>query len=82
MILESFHLSPKHLSCLLKQLTGQTTQQLIHEKLIKAKERLLTTELSVSEIAYELGFEHSQSFNELFKAKTKKSPLEFRASFD
>jgi AraC family transcriptional activator of pobA len=41
---------------------GQSTQQHIHDKLIeKAKEKLSTTHLSVSEIAYELGFEHSQS---------------------
>jgi len=59
------------------------TQQHIHEKLIqKAKEKLSTTELSVSEIAYELGFEHSQSFSKLFKAKTDISPLEFRKSFN
>ncbi|SEB21007.1 helix-turn-helix domain-containing protein [Pedobacter hartonius] len=66
-----------------RTLTGQNTQQLIHEKLIiKAKERLSTTNLSVSEIAYELGFEHSQSFNKLFKDKTNTTPLEFRASFN
>lgn len=81
-IAETLNISTKYLSSLLKQLTGQTTQQHIHEKLIdKAKEKLSTTELSVSEIAYELGFEHSQSFSKLFKAKTKQSPLEFRASF-
>jgi len=63
-------------------LTGQSTQQHIHDKLIeKAKERLSTTDLSVSEIAYELGFEHSQSFSKLFKSKTEMSPLEFRQSF-
>lgn len=75
--------STKYLSSLLKVLTGQSTQQHIHDKLIeKAKEKLSTTNLSVSEIAYELGFEHSQSFNKLFKAKAKLSPLEFRASFN
>jgi AraC family transcriptional regulator, transcriptional activator of pobA len=47
----------------------------------KAKEKLSTTDLSISEIAYELGFEHSQSFSKLFKAKTNQSPLEFRAGF-
>lgn len=74
--------SAKYLGSLLKQLTGQTTQQHIHEKLIaKAKERLSTTTLSVSEIAYGLGFEHVQSFSKLFKTKTKQSPLEFRAGF-
>lgn len=77
------NISAKYLGSLLKQLTGQTTQQHIHEKLIeKAKEKLSTSELSVSEIAYELGFEHSQSFSKFFKTKTKQSPLEFRASFN
>ncbi|WP_295771048.1 helix-turn-helix transcriptional regulator [uncultured Mucilaginibacter sp.] len=80
---ETLNMSSKYLSSLLKQLTGQTTQQLIHNKMIdKAKEQLSTTTLSVSEIAYGLGFEHSQSFSKLFKNKTKQSPLEFRASFN
>lgn len=78
----TLNLSPKYLSSLLKVLTGQNAQQHIHEKLIqKAKEKLSTTNLSVSEIAYELGFEHLQSFSKLFKNKTSQSPLEFRASF-
>jgi len=82
-VAETLNISSKYLSSLLKQLTGQTTQQIIQEKLIeKAKEKLSTTELSVSEIAYGLGFEHSQSFSKLFKSKTKQSPLEFRASFN
>lgn len=77
------NISTKYLGSLLKQLTGQTTQQHIHEKLIeRAKEKLSATDLSVSEIAYALGFEHSQSFSKLFKAKTSQSPLEFRQSFN
>lgn len=80
---EKMNMSPQYMRSLLKSLTGQTTQQIIHEKLIeKAKEKLSSTELSVSEIAYELGFEHPQSFNKLFKAKTDISPLEFRKSFN
>ncbi len=80
---QSLNLSPKYLSSLLKVLTGQNTQQHIHEKLIeKAKEKLSTTDLSISEIAYDLGFEHLQSFSKLFKTKTKQSPLEFRTSFN
>ncbi len=79
---EQLNLSPDYLSSLLKITTGLNTQQHIHEKLIvKAKENLSTTNLSVTEIAYELGFEHPQSFSKLFKSKTKQSPLEFRASF-
>jgi AraC-type DNA-binding domain-containing proteins len=81
-VADSLNISAKYLGSLLKQLTGFTMQQHIHEKLIeKAKEKLSTTELSVGEIAYELGFEHSQSFSKLFKNKTKQSPMEFRQSF-
>lgn len=77
------NVSPGYLTGLLKVLTGQSTQQHIHDKLIeKAKEKLSTTNLSVSEIAYQLGFEHSQSFSKLFKTKTSLSPLEFRQSFN
>lgn len=82
-ISDKLNMSPNYLSSLLKTLTGQSTQQHIHNKLIeKAKEKLSTTELSVSEIAYTLGFEHPQSFSKLFKSKTKFSPLEFRQSFN
>jgi AraC-like DNA-binding protein len=81
-IARTLNISTKYLGTLLKQLTGLTTQQHIHEKLIeKAKEKLTTTDLTVSEIAYELGFEHSQSFSKLFKTKTRQSPIEFRSSF-
>ena len=81
-VADALHLSPSYLGSLLKSLTGQSTQQHIHDKLIeKAKERLSASELSISEIAYELGFEHHQSFSKFFKAKTKHSPLEFRKSF-
>jgi len=82
-IAETLNISPGYLSGLLKTLTGQSTQQHLHNKLIElAKEKLSTTNLSVSEIAYELGFEHLQSFSKLFKAKTNTSPLAFRASFN
>jgi AraC family transcriptional activator of pobA len=77
------NLSPHYLSDLLRSLTGQSAQQHIQEKLIeKAKEYLSITKLSVAEIAYQLGFEHPQSFNKLFKRKTDLSPLEFRQSFN
>jgi AraC-like DNA-binding protein len=82
-ISDHLNVSPTYLRSLLKTLTGLNTQQHIHEKLIeKAKEKLSTTDLTVSEIAYELGFEHMQSFSKLFKEKTNQSPLAFRASFN
>jgi AraC-like DNA-binding protein len=81
-IADSLNISANYLSGMLKVLTGQSTQQHIHDKLIeKAKEKLSTSDLSVSEIAYELGFEYSQSFSKLFKAKTAQSPQDFRRSF-
>lgn len=82
-IADKMNLSTNYLSGLLKVLTGQSTQQHIHDKLVEmAKEKLSTTDLSVSEIAYELGFEYPQSFSKLFKTKTNLSPLEFRQSFN
>jgi len=76
-------LSTRYLSDMLRSLTGLNTQQYIQNVIIeKAKEKLSTTNLSVSEIAYELGFEHSQSFSKFFKTKTNVSPLEFRHSFN
>lgn len=80
---DKLNVSPNYLSDMLRTLTGQSTQQHIHNKLIdKAKEILTTTNLTVSEIAYQLGFEHSQSFSKLFKSKTNLTPIEFRASFN
>jgi AraC-like DNA-binding protein len=82
-IADTLNVSPSYLGSLLKVLTGQSTQQHIHNKLIeKAKEKLSTTSLSVSEIAYGLGFEHPQSFSKLFKSKTNQSPIRFRQSFN
>ncbi|GAB3764207.1 helix-turn-helix domain-containing protein [Spirosoma pomorum] len=80
---EKLSISPTYLSGLLKTITGKSTQHHIHDKLIeRAKAKLSTTDLSVSEIAYALGFEHPQSFSKLFKSKTNCSPLEFRHSFN
>lgn len=77
------NLSANYLSEMLRTLTGLNAQQHIHEKLIdRAKEKLSITNLSVSEIAYGLGFEQPQSFNRLFKKKTEMSPLEYRKSFN
>jgi AraC family transcriptional activator of pobA len=80
---DSLHISPSYLSDMLRSLTGQSAQQHIHNKLVEmAKEKLSTSELTVNEIAYQLGFEHPQSFSRLFKSKVGQSPLEFRMSFN
>jgi len=80
---EQLHLSSKYLSDMLKQLTGLTTQQHIHDKIIQvAKQELSTTNNTVSEIAYKFGFDYPQSFSKLFKSKTNMSPKEFRQSYN
>ncbi len=82
-VADALNISPNYLSSLLRALTGRSTQQHIQDRLIeKAKQDLSTTDLTVSEIAYRLGFEYSQSFSKLFKKKTNLSPLEFRQSFN
>jgi AraC-like DNA-binding protein len=79
---EQLHVSPRYLSDMLRSFTGRSAQQHIHDTLIdKAKEYLTSTNLSVSQIAYEIGFEHSQSFSKLFKKKTNLTPLQFKQSF-
>src|SRR6218665_3643826 len=79
---ENLNISPSYLSDMLRNFTGQNAQQHIHNKLIeKAKIKISTTNQTISEIAYELGFEHPSSSTKLFKAKTQLSPLEFRQTF-
>ncbi len=77
---EQAHLSPNYLSDLLKKETGMNTQDHIHYFLIEeAKNILLNSDASVSEIAYALGFEYPQYFSKLFKQKTGTTPQEFRS---
>jgi len=79
---DQLNLSARYLSDVLRSLTGQNTQQHIHDKVIeKAKEYLTSDNLTVAEVAYQLGFEHPQSFNRIFKKKTNLTPLEFKQSF-
>jgi AraC-like DNA-binding protein len=82
-VADHLKVSQRYLSDMLKSLTGQTTQQHIHSRLIeKAKDMLTTSTLSVAEVAYRLGFEHPQSFNKLFKQKIKQSPMAYRQLFN
>ena len=82
-IATSLNVSPNYLSSLLQQLTGKSTQGHIYEKLAeKAKEKLSLTSLLISEIAYQSGFEHPESFSKFFKKHTGQTPLAFRKTFD
>jgi len=72
-------LSSNYLSDLLKRETGMNAQDRIHYYLIEeAKNLLLSSDKTVSELAYTLGFEYPQYFSRLFKSKTGMTPLEYR----
>lgn len=82
-VADHLHVSSRYLTDMLKSLTGQSTQQHIHGRLIsRAKVMLTTTRMHIAQIAYQLGFEHPQSFNKLFKRSTDLSPSAFRQSFN
>jgi AraC family transcriptional activator of pobA len=82
-VANALHISPNYLSGLLKTLTGKSTQEHIQDKLITyAKELLSTTNLSINEVAYSLGYTYPQTFSKLFRIKTAYSPAEFRKSFN
>jgi len=73
------NLSPNYLSDMLNKFTGKTTQEHIHLEMIdKAKTMLWSTDDTISQIAYGLGFDHPSHFTKIFKAKTGKSPTEYR----
>jgi len=76
---EQLNMSPNYLSDLLKKETGKSAKAHINYAIInKAKTILLNSTESISQIAYDLGFEYPQSFSRLFKSKTGHSPMEYR----
>ncbi len=76
---EALGISPNYLSDLLKKETDRSAQDHIHAFVVdKAKHLLLSSDDSVKQVAYHLGFDYSQHFSKLFKAKTGMSPMEFR----
>jgi YesN/AraC family two-component response regulator len=76
---DKVNLSHNYLSDLLKKETGRSAKDHINDFLVnKAKNLLLSTEDSVSEIAYELGFNYPHYFSRLFKTKTGVSPQKYR----
>ena len=76
---EAMNLSPNYFSDLLKSETGKNTQEHIHYYMLeKAKTLLKNSNLTINEIAYELGFEYPQNFSKLFKKKVGLSPTDFR----
>ncbi len=73
------HLSQHYFSDLLKKETGRKPKDHINDFVVeKAKNLLLGTEQSISEIAYDLGFNYPHYFTRLFKSKTGQTPVQYR----
>lgn len=74
-------LSPNYFGDYIKKTTGKTAQDYIQNKIIElAKEKMLSSKMSVSQIAYELGFQYPQHFSRLFKNNVGCTPNEFKSS--
>ena len=72
-------LSPNYFGDLIKKETGKSAQEYIQTRMIDlAKEMIAGTEKTVSQIAYELGFQYSQHFNRIFKKNVGYTPGEYR----
>ena len=78
---QQLHVTPKHLSEVVKQESGHTALEYIHRRILHEAKNLLThTNRSAKEIAYDLGFNTPSQFGRFFKRKTDKSPIQFRNS--
>ena len=78
-IADKISVSQRYLSDTMKKETGKTTTEHLHLHLInEAKNILLQPNKSISEVAYELGFEYPPYFSRLFKKKEGISPTEYR----
>ena len=77
---EQLNLSPKYFGDLIKKETGKSAQEMLQDKVLRiAKERVLDTRKSISEIAYEIGFKYPSHFTRLFKSQVGQSPNEYRS---
>lgn len=76
---EKLQLSPNYFGDQIKKISGESPQTRIHNKIIKlAKHKINCTPLSISEIAYQLGFTYPQHFMRFFKQKVGDTPTEYR----
>lgn len=79
---DQLHISPKTLNRITQEMLGQTAKSYIHEfMIIEMKRLLMNTSYTITEIAYESGFEETTNFVKYFKRQTKMSPSEFRKQF-
>ena len=79
---DELHLSANYLSDLLRKETETTALRYIHDKVIElAKTQIIATNKTISEIAYQLGFQYPQHFTRLFKKEVGCTPNEYRLQY-
>jgi AraC family transcriptional activator of pobA len=72
-------ISSKRLNQILKEKLDKTGTQIIHDRIIlEAKRRIIHTEVTIKEIAYDLGFSDRPYFSRFFKKQTGQTPEEFQ----
>jgi AraC-like DNA-binding protein len=80
---DALFLSPNYFGDLIKKETGKSAQEYIHYKIADiAKELIMDPRNSISEVAYDLGFQYPQHFTRLFKKVTGSTPLEYRSKMN
>ena len=80
---EELNLSANYFGDLIKKETGVSAQEYVHSKVIEvAKLRMMDTNKSISEIAYDLGFKYPQHFTRFFKQRIGVAPNEYRAAYN
>lgn len=73
------HITPQHLTLIIKKLTGQTIADFIYEMLYnEAQILLIRSDLSIQQITDALHFSDSSAFSKFFKRRSRMSPLTFR----
>lgn len=76
---EKLFMSSRNLNLICHNIMSQSVSELIEtRKLIEAKNLLISTDKTISEIAYELGYNENSYFSKVFKKKAGQSPNEFR----
>ncbi|GIQ69378.1 AraC family transcriptional regulator [Xylanibacillus composti] len=78
-VAERFGISPSHLSETLKKTTGQSFVPLVHDIRIRhACSLLSSTEMSVAEVAYEVGYGSYKTFHRIFAERKGMVPTQYR----
>ncbi len=79
---EQMHMSSKHLNRIIKSLVNKTVTDIISDRImLEAKRLLIHSDISVSELADELGYEDYSYFSRFFKKKSGQTPKQFRERY-